>query len=628
MSTDAWGLTSGYHDIQGQWRETPAETRKTLLAAMGVDPTGRTSPEPARVRITRPGQAVPWPEPADLLLEDGTRLRVDRTVPPDLPLGYHELRPLCGGDATRLIVSPGRCVLPEDLRAWGWAAQLYAVRSQASWGIGDLGDLQRLGRWSACELGAEFLLINPLVAVAPTPPQQSSPYSPSSRRFLNPLYLRIEAIPGAADARIDLEGLAAAGRALNARRQLDRDAVFRLKMEALERLWARSPGDPAFDRFCADQASPLAQFATYCALSERHGANWRAWPGELRHPAGPAVAAFAEAHAPRVRFHQWLQWQLDVQLARAAREIRLMTDLPVGFHPDGADAWAWQDVLAHQVSVGSPPDPFNVLGQDWGLPPFVPHKLRAAGYGPFIETIRAALRHAGGLRIDHIMGLFRLFWIPWGSTPAAGAYVRYPADELLAIVALESHRAQAIIAGEDLGTVEDGVRAELAARRILSYRVFWFEPGQPARYPRQSLAAITTHDLPTVAGVWTGADLAEARAAGVKLRDEDAKAMQQRLATIPGLAQGSDTEEVVVRAHHLLAEAPAALVTATLEDALGVTERPNIPGTTTERPNWSLALPVPLETLESHPQPRAVAAALGEGRTSRRPGSPGSTRDA
>jgi 4-alpha-glucanotransferase len=603
-------LTSGYHDIQGKWRETPPETRKALLAAMGVDPNGGVSPEPARVRILQAGQAVPWPEPADLFLEEGTCLRVDRSLPPDLPLGYHELRPLRGGDATRLIVCPGRCVLPEDLRAWGWAAQLYATRSQASWGIGDLGDLRRLARWSASALGAKFLLINPLAAVAPTLPQQSSPYSPSSRRYLNPLYLCIEAIPGAADAQVDLEGLAAAGRALNSRRQLDRDAVFRLKMEALERLWVRFPGDADFGQYCTAQGTPLREFAIYCALAERHGSNWRVWPAEYRHPAGPAVARFAAEQARRVYFHQWLQWLLDVQLARAAREIRLMTDLPVGFHSDGADAWAWQDVLAREISVGAPPDPFNVLGQDWGLPPFVPHKLRAAGYGPFIETIRAALRHARGLRIDHIMGLFRLFWIPWGSTPARGAYVRYPAEELLAIVAVESHRAQAIIAGEDLGTVEEGVRAELEARRILSYRVFWFERDQPARYPRQSLAAITTHDLPTVAGVWTGADLVETRAVGIRISDEDARAMRERLAAIPGIPGGADTGEVIERAHALLAQAPSVLVTATLEDALAVTERPNIPGTTTERPNWSLGLPVPIEAIETHPQPQAVAAAL------------------
>ena len=610
MSTDAWGLTSGYHDNQGRWQETPPETRAALLAAMGVDPDGHPAPGPTRVHVIQAGQASSWPDPADLVLEDGTCLRVEGLLPPDLPIGYHEMRPLRGGKAAQLIVSPGRCVLPDNLRAWGWAVQLYATRSQASWGIGDLRDLRQLARWSARELGAAFLLVNPLVAVAPTLPQQSSPYSPGSRRYLNPLYLRIEELPGAADARLDFEGLAATGRGFNARRQLDRDAVFRLKMEALERLWVRFPGDPAFDLYCAAQGTPLREFATYCALAERYGPNWRLWAEEFRHPAGPEVARFAVEHAGRVRFHQWLQWQLDVQLAGAAREIRLMTDLPVGFHPDGADAWAWQDVLARGASVGAPPDAFNVLGQDWGLPPFVPHALRAAGYGPFIETIRGSLRHAGGLRIDHIMGLFRLFWIPWGGKPAQGAYVRYPAEELLAVVAVESHRAQAIIAGEDLGTVEEGVREVLAAHRILSYRVLWFESDVPARYPRQALAAVTTHDLPTITGLWTGADLAELRAVGVKANAEGTRRMRDRLASMAGLAEGADAREVIVRTHHLLAEAPSVLVTATLEDALAVAERPNIPGTTTERPNWSLGLPVPLETIEVHPLPRAVAAAL------------------
>jgi 4-alpha-glucanotransferase len=615
VSTDAWGLTSGYHDNQGHWHQTSPQTRAALLTAMGVNPERSAAPGPARVRVLQAGQAAAWPEPADLTLEDGTGLRVESALPSDLPIGYHELRALRGGEVTRLIVSPGRCALPEDLRAWGWAVQLYATRSQASWGLGDLGDLRELAGWSARDLDAAFLLVNPLFAVAPTLPQQSSPYSPGSRRYLNPLYLRIEALPGAADARLDLGTLATAGRGLNARRQLDRDAVFRLKLEALERLWARFPGDPAFDRYRAVEGAPLGEFATYCALAERYGPSWRLWPEEYRHPAGPAVARFTAEDARRVRFHQWLQWQLDVQLAGAAREIRLMTDLPVGFHPDGADAWAWQDVLAQGVSVGAPPDAFNVLGQDWGLPPFVPHALRAAGYEPFIQTIRGALRHAGGLRIDHIMGLFRLFWIPWGGKPAEGAYVRYPAEELLAIVAVESHRAQAIIAGEDLGTVEEGVRAKLAAQRILSYRVLWFERDGPARYPRQALAAVTTHDLPTITGLWTGADLAELRAVGVRTNAEGTRHMRDRLAAMAGLAEGAEAPEVIVRTHQLLAEAPSVLVTATLEDALAVTERPNIPGTTTERPNWSLGLPVPLETIQAHPLPRAVAAALARQRS-------------
>ncbi len=609
MRTDAWGLVHGYHDMQGTWHETSPETRAAILAAMGVgSPDG--SPDPAPIRVVHQGEPQPLSGPADLMLEDGTTLRVDRSLPTDIPLGYHALRFLADGKTARLIVSPGCCFLPESLRAWGWALQLYALRSAASWGIGDLADLRRLARWSAGELGAGFLLVNPLVATTPTTPQQASPYSPSSRRYLNPLYLRIEEVLGATQAGLDLEALATAGRALNAARPIDRDAVFRLKTAALERLWARFPGDPGFERYCAEQGNGLRKFAIFCALAESHGSNWRAWPVEYRHPGAPGVARFADAQAARVRFHEWLQWLLDLQFARAAAEIRLMQDLPVGVHPDGADAWAWQDVLAQGVSVGSPPDTFNTQGQDWGLPPFVPHRLRAVSYEPFVQTIRAALRHAGGLRIDHIMGFFRLFWIPWGASPVHGAYVRYAAQELLAIVALESHRAGAVIVGEDLGTVEPGVREDLAARLILSIRLLWFEPEPPARYPRLALSAVTTHDLPTIAGLWNGTDLQEQYAVGLRPNEAGTRALRARLGTLTGLLEDADVGEVVLRTHRLLAQAPSRLITATLEDALGIAERPNMPGTSTERRNWSLALPAPLEAIQAHPLPRAVAEVL------------------
>ena len=442
MGTDMWGIDDGYEDALGVWRETPAATRSALLAAMGVDPAQSGPPPESPVRVLRPGQALPLDKPAELRLEDGTALRVDAALPPDLPLGYHELRALDGGATVRIIVSPGRCYLPADWHTWGWAVQLYALRSAESWGIGDLGDLRRLGQWSATDLGAGILLINPLHAVTPVIPQQPSPYFPSSRRFRNVLYLRIEEVPGAAEAGIELEPLAAAGRALNRQRYIDRDAIFRLKMQALDRLWSRFGGDPAFDRYCHEQGDALQQFAIFCALAEHYGRGWQAWPAEYRRPDAPAVARFAAERADRVRFHQWLQWLLDAQLARAAAELPVMQDLPIGVDPNGADAWAWQDVLATDVTVGAPPDKYNTLGQDWGLPPFIPHKLRAAAYEPFRQTIRATLRHAGGLRIDHVMGLFRLYWIPQGLDPSLGAYVRYAADELLAIVTLESQRAR------------------------------------------------------------------------------------------------------------------------------------------------------------------------------------------
>jgi len=283
--------------------------------------------------------------------------------------------------------------------------------------------------------------------------------------------------------------------------------------------------------------------------------------------------------------------------------------------PGGADAWAWQDVLTQGATVGAPPDAFNRLGQDWGLPPFVPWRLADAGYEPFIQTIRAALRHGGGLRIDHVMGLFRLWWIPRGAPPAAGAYVRYPADDLLGIVALESQRARALVVGEDLGTVEPGTREQLGRCGILSYRVLWFETEPAARFPEQALAAVTTHDLPTVAGLWTGADLRAQQDIGLVPNEEETRAMRERLRGLTGATDETAVEDVIERAHRLLAEAPSAVLTATLEDASGVAERPNVPGTVAEWPNWSLALPVSLEELETAPLPRRIASGLRRGST-------------
>ncbi|MBI4493329.1 MAG: 4-alpha-glucanotransferase [Chloroflexi bacterium] len=608
--TDAWGVDDGYYDATGTWRKTPAATRAAILAAMGLDPAAPRPPVEAPVRVVQPGQPGALDRPAELTLEDGTVLRAEAALPPDLPLGYHTLRPLDGGRPLRLIASPGRCYLPPGLRTWGWAVQLPALRSGASWGMGDLADLRRLARWSRADLGAGLVLVNPLHAAAPLLPQQPSPYFPSSRRYRNPLYLRIEDVPGAAALGVELEPLARAGRALNADRRIDRDAVFRLKVQALERLWQSFPGDSAFDRYCAEQGEALWQFATFCALAEHHARGWRAWPAEHRRPDAPAVARFAAARADRVRCHQWLQWLVDQQLARVGAELLLVQDLPIGVDPEGADAWAWQDVLAPGVSVGAPPDAFNARGQGWGLPPFVPHKLRSAAYEPFIQTLRATLRHAGGLRVDHIMGLFRLFWIPAGASPVEGAYVRYPADELLAILALESQRAAAFVVGEDLGTVEQGVREQLAERRILSSRVLWFESRPPADYPLLALASVTTHDLPTVAGLWSGSDFRAQQALGLPASDEDFERLRAGLRALTGYAREAEVGEVIVRVHRRLAEAPSLLLAATLEDALAVEERPNMPGTTAERPNWSLALPLPLEAIETVPRVRAVAAAL------------------
>jgi 4-alpha-glucanotransferase len=327
------------------------------------------------------------------------------------------------------------------------------------------------------------------------------------------------------------------------------------------------------------------------------------------------VRALAAAHAGRVRFHCWVQWLLDEQLARAARGVRLVQDLPIGVDPGGADAWIWQDVFAPGVSVGAPPDLFNRRGQDWGLPPLVPARLRAADYRPFIETVRASMRHGGGLRIDHVMGLFRLFWIPAGRPPAEGAYVRYPADDLLGIVALESQRAGAIVVGEDLGTVEEGTSERLRERGVLSCRVAWFGPETPAEFPELALGAITTHDLPTVAGVWSGADVARQRAVG--LEPDASEALRDRLAAVAGVSAGAALADAVRGAHRALGASPSALVAATLEDALHVEERPNLPGTSTECPNWRLALPQPLEDICVDLRVQEVAAILSAARGAR-----------
>ncbi len=406
----------------------------------------------------------------------------------------------------------------------------------------------------------------------------------------------------------ELERLARAGRALNEDRRIDRDAIFRLKDRALREIWAHQPSDADFARFCQKREAELNDFAVYCALASEFGGDWRRWPLPYRAPKSPAVEAFAREHAREVGYHKWLQWLLDRQLADAVNSLTLVQDLPIGVDPGGADAWVWQDLLAHDCTVGAPPDLFNTAGQDWTIPPFVPHRLCQAGYEPFIQTIRALLRHAGGLRIDHVMGLFRLFWIPGGLGPRKGAYVRYPARDLLAIVTLESRRAGAFVVGEDLGTVEDRVREELADRRVLSFRVLWFEEKPPTGYAQNAMAAITTHDLPTVAGVWTGQDEAAQRAIGID-PGESTKLREHLLRLIPAMENAS-VAEVIEAACRLLASAPCRILSATLDDALAISERPNMPGTIDQWPNWCLALPGGIEALESSDLAHRIAHAL------------------
>jgi 4-alpha-glucanotransferase len=601
-----WGVDTGYHDVTGAWRQAPPSTIETILAVMGAD---RDEPPTGPVVVLGPGRLPKEVGHQRLDLEDGSSVDIDGTLPGDLPLGYHRLE-----DGTRVIVSPGRCFLPPDLRVWGWAAQLYATRSGSSWGVGDLADLRHLGEWAAGQ-GAAILLLNPLHAALPEIPQQASPYFASSRCFRNPLYLRVEDLPGASQLET-VDRLAAAGRALNSDRRIDRDAVWLLKSEALDELYAGFPGDPAFERYRAERGEALQGYALFCALGEEYGYDWEKWPEEVRHPGGPGVAAFAatEAGRQRARYHAWLQWHLEQQLQAASRPLGLVQDLAIGTDRRGADAWMWQDSFALGVRVGAPPDEFNTLGQDWGLPPFDPWRLRAAAYEPFIQILRWGMGDGAGLRFDHVMGLFRLFWIPPDADPTEGTYVRYPWEDLLDILALESHRAGAFVVGEDLGTVEDFVRHELYVRQVLSYRLLWFEPDPPDRgtWPPQALAAVTTHDLPTIAGLWTGRDLERQRQLDLHPNEASTAALRDKLASWTGVPDEAPVEVVIERAYHLLGRASCAIVTATLDDALAVEERPNMPGTMGEVPNWSLALPAPLEDFDTLPLPDAIAAAFSD----------------
>ncbi|MFN2587064.1 MAG: 4-alpha-glucanotransferase [Actinomycetota bacterium] len=605
-----WGVDTGYVDAREEWKEAPSETIAAVLQAMGADDL---EPPESPVVVARAGRPVDLGEAVEIRFEDGGAASLDGDLPRDAPLGYHRLVDRDGRERD-LILSPGTCWSPAGLRSWGWTVQLYAARSTRSWGLGDLGDLAELGRW-ATGTGADVILLNPLHAPKPGP-QQPSPYFPSSRRWRNPLYVRIEDVPGARGPAGDLDRLASQGRKLNAGDRIDRDEVYRLKMEALETIWRRRrEPDERFHRFRARCGSSLTDFATYMTLVEHHGGGPAAWPEKHRDPGRPAVTRFRVENEERVLFHEWVQWLLEEQLLAAGAETGIVHDLAIGVDPDGADAWLWGDVFARDVKVGAPPDLFNSHGQDWRLPPFDPWRLRGASYRPFVETLRANLTGAAGLRIDHVMGLFRLFWIPEGAGPTEGTYVRYPYEDLLDILALESHRAEAYVIGEDLGTVPDVVPAQMAERKMLSYRLLWFDEN-PRAYPELSLAAVTNHDLPTVAGMWTGDDLREQRDLGLDPNEEAERDVRERFKKATGLDDSAPPEDAVREAYGLLAAAPSAVVVATLEDALAVRRRPNQPGTTGERPNWSMPLPVPIDDLPTRPLARSVARTLARGRRS------------
>jgi 4-alpha-glucanotransferase len=525
------------------------------------------------------------------------------------------------------------------------------VRSRASWGHGDLHDLADLAAWSGRELGADFVLVNPLHAAEPLPPVSPSPYLPMTRRQVSPLYLRIEDIPEyeklSASDRARVDALGAPLRAASTTAALiDRDAVWDAKRTALEIIRAvpLSAGRRAeFDAFGTRARQATQDWATWCAIAEVHGPDWRSWPSALADPGSAEVAELRQTRADRVEFHAWLQWLAAEQAAtaqRAARQARMdvgvIADLAVGAHPGGADAWARQDVIVPGISVGAPPDEFNQRGQDWTLPPWHPGRLAAQDGRPLGELIAATTRNAGGMRVDHVMGLARLWWIPAGMSPHLGTYVRYDHELLGGVVAAEVARADALAIGEDLGTVEPWLRKFLAARHVLGTSMLWFErradgtPRRPGGWRRGCLATVGTHDMPPAAAFLTGDQVSIRAKLGLLTQpaaEERAAAQadaRRWLATLAGeglLARPShpSPEEFTVALYAYLTRTPAMLIGVSLADAAGERRPQNMPGTVDEYPNWRIPLtdsdgkPVLLEDLPGDAGIRAVADAVSSG---------------
>ncbi|MFC4035422.1 4-alpha-glucanotransferase [Streptomyces polygonati] len=663
-----YGVDVSYRPAPGTEVAVPEDTVVAVLAALGVDASTERAVGDAleayeqrqAQRLLPPCTVIRSGEPLPRLPE-GTRLN-------GVPLAEGATAPVAPGryalrveteDGRRargdLVVAPRRLAGPAG-RAYGFMAQLYSTLSSRSWGMGDLGDLADLASWSGRSLGAGFLQINPLHAAVAGHPTDPSPYRPSSRRFPDPVYLRIEDVPEygylSPEAREQAEPLlreAAALRdsVLHEDALIDRDAVWALKAQALEllRQVPLSPGRrAAYADFLAGQGQALDDHATWSTLAELHGTDWHSWPAGLRDPRSVQVARARGEHLDRVDFHCWLSWLTDNQLETAQRAaktagmpIGIVHDLAVGVHPSGSDAWSMQHVLAAGMSVGAPPDAFNSRGQDWGLPPWRPDALAAAGYAPYRDLISRMLRHAGGLRMDHVMGLFRLWWVPQGRPPTEGTYVRYDAGAMLGLLALEAHEAGAVVIGEDLGTVEPGVREELTDRGILGTSVLWFErnyqdkdgrPGDrrplpPAAWRESCLATATTHDLPSTAARLTGEHVELRHRLGLLTRplaeEEAADATElaewiTQLSRLGMLPEGAADEEAVVKAvHRFLARTPARMVGVWLPDGVGDRRPQNLPGTSTEYPNWRLPLagpdgtPMTLEELAASPRMHALA---------------------
>lgn len=680
------GVATAYEGWDKAKREVSVETLQHILAALGVPASSSEEIDRARTdleygpwRRTLPPVVVviegakatievhvPHGDAVQLwvITEDGDRIdapqlniwvdprevdgalvgRATFAIPPGLPTGWHTVHAAVGDDPDglpiaqcTLAVTPARLTTADRFshdQRWGLATQLYSVRSRRSWGIGDLSDLADIAHVAGSVHGADYVLVNPLHAAEPQPPMERSPYLPTTRRFVNPIYIRVEDIPEASmltdEAHHQMRALAAKLAKLNTDpHRIRRNSVYRAKLRILESVF-RVPLSPRrrgkLDKYLAEEGHGLLEFATWCALIEKYGAASPKWRKTLRDPEG--VAHLRIKLADRIAFYSWLQWICDEQLATAQQvaldagmEIGIILDLAVGVQQGGADASALGDVLTTGVSVGAPPDAFNQQGQLWNQPPWHPRRLAEEGYLPYRDMLRTILRRAGGVRIDHILGLFRLWWIPAGASPAAGTYVRFDHEALIGILVLEAQRAGAVVIGEDLGVFEPMVQDYLSDRGILGTSILWFEHGDhapipPESYRRLCLTSVNTHDLPPTAGYLAGEHIRLRAELGLLEQDEETeRAVDARdrdaiiqMARDRGLiTDDADTEAVVDGLHALIARSPSVLLGVALVDAVGERRIQNQPGTDeSQYSNWSIPLadgdenPVLVEDLADH----------------------------
>ncbi len=685
------GIEPGYRDTAGEFRPVSPEARAALLQVLGYDvsapsaiadavaaleaapwrerlpPIAVLRPDP--VPAVAPTVAVVVPERAlagklawRIRLEDGGErqgtvvlerlsvrargpgsggkapLRLALPLPADLPHGYHRLEVAFGDAAadTPLVQAPANAFLPDwlaaDARAWGIGCPLFSLWSAQSWGIGDFSDLGRLAGLAAAR-GASLVGINPLHALLPGPEADPNPYLPSSRRFLNPLHIDVIAL--APDVTLGATlGATPGGAWPEAAHGVEYPLVHRRKHGALEAIFRAGQWDDAgLAAFRAAGGAALEHFALFNALAEHLAPRpWRDWPVALRGPEAPGIMAARRELAHRIDYHVWLQWIATRQLAgAAARGAGLYCDLAVGAHPDGAEVWADPAEFLRGARIGAPPDAFAPAGQDWGLPPPDPRALRAGGYANFLAMVRATMRHAAALRLDHVMGLERLYVIPPGLSARDGAYLRYPHADLLGLLALESQRHRCLLVGEDLGTVPEGLRETLAATGILSCRLLMFErwPNglfrRPGAYPRLALAAFATHDLPTLRGWWEGHDLPGDPAAMAERRRDRAlllAALRDRGLAPDGIDPDTGRPDeaaltaLLCAVHRFLAHTPATLLLANLGDLLAETAQINHPDAAVAAGNWRHRYRLPIEALAADPTLRAVTAAIAAGRAS------------